>query len=159
MKSSNGPSYPQARIDAFAKSSTLPEFPHCVTNRKKGAQMSTTTMLAMPQPDPAKFFAEICAAYVEVLAGARRPEQLARWLSDRAYYDVCQRARREARARELTGVRVRPEISLRATKTFLTDFTSYQGVVLLQISGKLKAISVRAELIHERYRITDLCLI
>lgn len=117
------------------------------------------TQLAMPQPDPAKFFAVICAAYVEVLAGVRRPEQLARWLSDKTYYDVCQRARREARSRELTGAKTRPEVVLRATKTFLTDRSSYQGVVLLQISGNTKAVSVRAELIHSRYRITDLCLI
>ena len=121
--------------------------------------MSTNTQLAMPQPDPANFFAEISAAYVEVLAGIRRPEQLSRWLSDKAYYDVCQRARREARARELTRSRVRPDIVLRSTKTFLTDFASYQGVVLLQISGATKAVSLRAEIIHSRLRITDLCLI
>lgn len=119
----------------------------------------SATQLAMPQPDPAKFFAEICAAYVEVLAGVRRPEQLSRWLSDKAYYDVCQRARREARAREISGARNRPEVVLRSSKTFLTDFRSYQGVVLLQISGSTKAVSIRAELIHSRYRITDLCLI
>lgn len=121
--------------------------------------MSTTTQVTVHQTDPSSFFAQICAAYVEVLAGMRRPEQLARWLSDRAYYDVCQRARREARARELTGVRTRPNIVLRTTKTFLTDEKSYQGVVLLQISGSTRAVSVRAELIHKRYRVTDLCLI
>lgn len=121
--------------------------------------MSSTAPVAKHQPDPSKFFAEIGAAYVEVLAGVRRPEQLSRWLSDRAYYDVCQRAKREARARELTGAKARPDIVLRNSKTFLTDFCSYQGVVLLQISGATRAVSVRAELIHTRYRITDLCLI
>jgi len=29
----------------------------------------------------------------------------------------------------------------------------------LQISGTTRAVSVRAELIHKRYRVTDLCLI
>jgi hypothetical protein len=121
--------------------------------------VSTTKEVKSHQIDPANFFAEICAAYVEVLAGVRRPEQLARWLSDRAYYDICQRARREARARELTGAKSRPDIALRISKTFLTDEKSYQGVVLLQVSGVTRAVSVRAELIHRRYRITDLCLI
>ncbi len=111
------------------------------------------------QPDLSKFFAEISAAYVEVLAGLRRPEQLARWLSDGAYYDVCQRFRRGARQRQLTGLNQRPEIVLRKTKTFATDANAYQGVVILQISGAIKAISVRAELIHERYRITEIVLI
>ena len=121
--------------------------------------MSQTTQLTKQQPDPAKFFAQISAAYVEVLAGVRRPEQLARWLSDKAYYDLCQRARRESRARQLTRINNRPDIVLRKSKTFLTDFNSYQGVVVLQISGNTRAVSVRAELIHARYRITDLCLI
>lgn len=48
---------------------------------------------------------------------------------------------------------------MRTSKTFLTDEKSYQGVVILQVSGVTRAVSVRAELIHRRYRITDLCLI
>ena len=125
----------------------------------KGEQMPTETQLAISPPDPAEFFAEICAAYVEVLAGLRRPEQLARWLSDTAYYDICQRYSREARAREVTGIRERPDIVLRRTRTFLTSDNSFQGVVILQISGVLKAVSIRAELIYERYRITDIVLV
>jgi hypothetical protein len=121
--------------------------------------MTLTNQVSTDQPDPAKFFAEICAAYVEVLAGLRRPEQLARWLSDGAYYHVCQRYRRGARQRQLTGINHRPEIVLRKTKTFETDKNAYQGVVILQISGAIKAVSVRAELIHERFRITEIVLI
>lgn len=121
--------------------------------------MTKQSQLTKYQPDPAMFFAQISTAYLEVLAGVRRPEQLARWLSDKAYYDVCQRARRESRARQLTGISSRPDIVLRNSKTFLTDGVNFQGVVVVQISGSTKAISVRAELIHSRYRITDLCLI
>lgn len=121
--------------------------------------MSIKAQTANSNPDPAHFFAEISAAYVEVLAGMRRPEQLSRWLSDRAYYDVCQRASREARARQVTGSKNRPDIVLRSTRTFLTDIDSYQGVVLLQISGATKAVSLRAEFIHNRFRITDLAII
>lgn len=121
--------------------------------------MSNKNQVATGQTDPAKFFAEICAAYVEVLAGLRRPEQLSRWLTDSAYYDVCQRYRRGAMQRQITGVNQRPEIVLRKTKTFATDDNAYQGVVVLQISGAIKAVSVRAELIHERFRITEMILI
>ncbi|MEY5145975.1 MAG: hypothetical protein RL224_289 [Actinomycetota bacterium] len=121
--------------------------------------MSTVSKVAEGQADPASFFAEISAAYVEVLAGLRRPEQLARWLSDTAYYDVCQRYRRGAAQRQITGLKHRPEIVLRKTKTFATDANAYQGVVVLQISGAIKAVSVRAELIYERYRVTEIVLI
>jgi hypothetical protein len=121
--------------------------------------MSKTNQVVADQTDPARFFAEICAAYVEVLAGLRRPEQLARWLTDSAYYDVCQRYRRGATQRQASGANQRPEIVLRKTKTFSTDQNAYQGVVVLQISGAIKAVSIRAELIHERYRITEMVLI
>ena len=42
---------------------------------------------------------------------------------------------------------------------FLTSDSAYQGVVVLQISGVLRAVSIRAELTYERYRITDIVLI
>lgn len=119
----------------------------------------TNQQITVPQPDPANFFAEISTAYVEVLAGVRRPEQLARWLSERTYYDVCQRAAREARQRQLTGLRMRPDVSLRASKTFLTDLFAYQGVVVLKVGQTTKAVSIRAEKINSRYRITELSLV
>jgi hypothetical protein len=109
--------------------------------------------------DPAIFFAQIGAAYVEVLAGMRRPEQLARWLSDRTYYDISQRVKRQSMQRQLTGMKLRPDISVKKSQIFLTDLGAYQAVVVLKISGKIRAVSIRAELIHKKYRITDICLI
>jgi len=50
----------------------------------------------------------------------------------------------------------RPDIVLRRTRTFLTSDSAYSGVVELQISGVLRAVSIRAELIYERYRIIDI---
>jgi hypothetical protein len=119
----------------------------------------TNKQVAAPLPEPANFFAVISTAYVEVLAGVRRPEQLSRWLTERTYYEVCQRAAREARARQLTGLKLRPEVSLRSSKTFLTTVHAYQGVVVLRVGRATKAVSIRAEKVNERYRITDLNLI
>jgi hypothetical protein len=131
---------------------------YCYEQNSGGGMLMNQQVVA-PQPDPANFFAEISAAYVEVLAGVRRPEQLARWLSERTYYDVCQRAAREARQRQLTGLRMRPDVSLRSSKTFLTDLAAYQGVVVLRVGQTTKAVSIRAERVNTRYRITDLSLI
>lgn len=118
-----------------------------------------TSDASVRTPDAARLFAEISQAYVEILAGIRRPEQLARWLSDKIYYDVCQRAKREAQQRLITGIQNRPEITLRKSKTFPTDPDAFEGVVLLRVSGTTRAISLRAEFIHERFRITDLRMI
>lgn len=109
--------------------------------------------------DPAQLFAEVSKAYIEILAGVRRPEQLARWLSDKAYYDISQRAKREAMQRQITGVKTRPDISLRKSRIFLTDAQGIHGVVILRVSGATKAVALRAELIHERFRITEVLII
>lgn len=119
----------------------------------------TVQLKTRPLGDPSKFLAEISAAYVEVMAGTRRPEQLARWLSDRAYYDVTHRATRAIRQRAITGRTLRPSITVRQSKVFPTDDNAIQGVVLLDISGAIKAVSIRAELIYQRYRITEITLI
>jgi hypothetical protein len=109
--------------------------------------------------DPAQLFAEISKAYIEILAGVRRPEQLARWLSDKAYYDISHRAKREALQRQITGAKARPDISLRKSKTFLTDDAGIHGVVILRVSGTTKAVALRAEKIHERFRVTEVLII
>ncbi len=109
--------------------------------------------------DPAQLFAEISKAYIEILAGVRRPEQLARWLSDKAYYDISQRAKREAIQRQITGAKARPDISLRKSKTFLTDDAGIHGVVILRVSGATKAVALRAERIHDRFRVTEVLII
>jgi hypothetical protein len=109
--------------------------------------------------DPAQLFAEISKAYIEILAGVRRPEQLARWLSDKAYYDISQRAKREAMQRQITGAKARPDISLRKSKTFLTDDAGIHGVVILRVSGATKAVALRAERIHDRLRVTEVLII
>jgi hypothetical protein len=109
--------------------------------------------------EPAQLFAEISKAYIEILAGVRRPEQLARWLSDKAYYDISQRAKREAMQRQITGAKARPDISLRKSKTFLTDDAGIHGVVILRVSGATKAVALRAERIHDRFRVTEVLII
>ena len=103
-------------------------------------------------------FAEICVAYIEILAGIRGPDQLARWLSDKSYVELCHKAKSEARARQVTGAKARPDICVLRSKIFLSAAESIQGVVVIQISGKTRAVSIRAERLHDRFRVTDLAL-
>jgi hypothetical protein len=108
---------------------------------------------------PEQLLATIGTAYVEVLAGVRRPEQLARWLTDKAYFDLCEKAKTAARARQVTGDKNRPHVTLKTSRTFLTEANGYQGVVLVKISGATKALSIRAKQIHSRFRVTEMELI
>lgn len=108
---------------------------------------------------PEQLLATIGTAYIEVLAGVRRPEQLARWLTDKAYFELCEKAKSAARTRQATGDKGRPHVVLRTSRTFSTDSDAYQGVVLVKISGVTKALSIRAKQIHSRFRVTEMELI
>jgi hypothetical protein len=101
----------------------------------------------------------IAQAYVEIISGLRRPEQLARWLSEAAYYDLCQRTAREHRSRQLLGVKLRPIVSIRKTELFATDSRALMAVVLVEINGNVRALSIRVESVNGRPRIVDLILI
>jgi hypothetical protein len=111
------------------------------------------------EPGTTTAIAQIAQAYIEIISGLRRPEQLARWLSESAYYDLCQRSAREHRSRQLLGVRQRPVISIRKTQLFATDSRALMAVVLVDISGVVRALSVRVEAVNGRPRIVDLILI
>ena len=107
--------------------------------------------------DPADFFSQVSTVYVEILAGLRRPEQLARWLGDVAYSDINYKSRRESMARQIFGTnQVRPTVVIHSSKVFPSDGNTYQGVVVLTLCGKIRAVSVRAEEVFDRYRITSL---
>ncbi len=69
------------------------------------------------------------------------------------------RAISEQAIRALTGQSIRPIILIRNSKVFPTDSDAYQAVVLLDISGAIRAVSIRAEQIHGRFRITEIVLI
>lgn len=120
---------------------------------------TTTSSVAKNSRDNIALIAQIAQVYVEILSGLRRPEQLARWLSESAYYDLCQRTAREHRSRQLMGVAPRPLVNVRRSQLFLTDSQALMAVVLLDISGKVRAMSIRVEEINGRARIVDLTLL
>lgn len=116
---------------------------------------------ALKQPDmnPERLLAEITVAYLECLAGLRRPDQLGRWLSPAAYQDLLHRCQRETRMRQLGGLQRRPEIGFQSCSTFATESDRIQAVVIVQISGRFRSMSIRAEFFNQRIRVLDLILI
>lgn len=110
-------------------------------------------------PRTTSAISQIALAYLEIISGLRRPEQLARWLSEAAYYDLCQRRAREYRSRQLLGVTQRPIIGIRKTELFATDSRGLMAVVLIDINNSVRALSIRVESINGRPRVADLILI
>jgi hypothetical protein len=121
--------------------------------------MSSIDKNSLAGPEAPKLLAQIARVYVETLAGLRRPEQLARWLSDAAYYDLCHRVAREYRGRQLMGVTSRPIVNIRRSQFFNTDREALMAVVLLDINDTTRAMSIRVEVVNTRLRIVDLILI
>jgi hypothetical protein len=132
---------------------------HAIPFIDEGVNMSSIDTRSLAGPEAPKLLAQIAQVYVETLAGLRRPEQLARWLSDAAYYDLCHRVAREYRGRQLMGVTARPIVRVRRSKFFSTDRQALMAVVLLEINDTTRAMSIRVEVVNTRLRIVDLILI
>jgi hypothetical protein len=98
--------------------------------------------------------------YGEVLAGRRNPEQLSRWLDEKTYLQVAsehamfQRMRLKNRGALDTGI-----FEVRKSAIFPCKKNSLEAVVLLQNGKIVRAVSMRMDYIHQRWRITFLELI
>lgn len=118
-----------------------------------------TTTTARNEAETRRLLAEISIAYLEVLSGLRRPEQLARWVSDRFYTELIHRSRRESMSRQITGLNARPKMQLVASNTFPTANGTAQTVSLIRIAGRIFAVSLMAAQLHGRLRVTEIDLV
>lgn len=106
--------------------------------------------------DVRRVLTEISVAYLEVLSGLRRPEQLARWVSDKFYTELTHRSRRESMSRQLTGLTARPTLQLVSSNSFPTASGGAQMVSLVRIAGRIVAVSLVAARLHGRLRVTEI---
>lgn len=106
-----------------------------------------------------RFIPAVVVGYLEVLFGLRRPEQLARWLTDKFYGEMKYRAQRESIARQLTGIASRPSIRLVNIKIASSAQDSLEAAILVSISGKLVAIALSAKTKHGRQRVYSIDLL
>jgi len=114
--------------------------------------METTKQI--PDAATRKTLAEISVAYLEVLSGLRRPEQLARWVSDKFYGELTYRARRESISRQISGGGSRPTVHLVSTSSFPSAQGTAEMVSLVRIAGRLFAVTLAAAVFHGRLRVT-----
>jgi len=114
---------------------------------------------ASSEADVRRILTEISVAYLEVLSGLRRPEQLARWVSDKFYAELTQRCRLECRSRQLTGLTKRPTLQLISSSSFPTSSGGAQLVSLVRITGRIVAVSLVAAQLHGRLRVTEIDIV
>lgn len=111
-------------------------------------------------PDPAPLLRSLAHGVLEVLAGVREVDQLARWFSEEAFRSLATRANLSARARSARGVApARPTFEIRALRVTEPLDGVIEAVVVVAGPGRTRAVAVRLEGIDRRWRATSLAIL
>ncbi|MGL4255739.1 MAG: Rv3235 family protein [Microbacterium sp.] len=117
-----------------------------------------TPATELPEPEP--FLRNLTRGVLEVLAGVREVDQLARWLTEDPYRKLVTRANLAARARSARGVAAR-----RPVHTILSVHQSapadgvVESVIIVQGPARTRAVALRVEGVDGRWRATSLALL
>jgi len=111
-------------------------------------------------PDPAPLLRRLTQGVLEVLAGVRDLDQLARWFSEDAYRSLVTRSNLAARARSARGVPpARPRFVIRSLRVTEPVDGVVEAVVVVAGPGRTRAVAVRLEGLDRRWRATSLAIL
>ncbi|MGN7964718.1 Rv3235 family protein [Microbacterium sp. 22179] len=111
-------------------------------------------------PDPAPLLRSLTHGVLEVLAGVREVDQLARWFSEDAYRSLVTRSNLSARARSARGVvPARPSFEIRSLRISAPVDSVIEAVVIVAGPGRTRAVAVRLEGLDRRWRATSLAIL
>lgn len=114
-----------------------------------GHQPASTTSL----PDPRPLLENLTRCVIEVLAGARDLEQIARWVSDDVYRHLLKRVVLSTRARRATGQKAsRPNFSIGSTSVCEPRDGVIEAVIIVQGRARARAVAIRLEGLDSRWR-------
>jgi hypothetical protein len=106
-------------------------------------------------PDTEPMLRALALRSLEVIAGARDLEQLARWVTDEVYAHLSQRASIAARARAITGVvAARPMLTVNRVNQWPSDDGTVNAVVVVYDSRRPHVVSLKLEDRGNRWRAT-----
>ncbi|QYF73885.1 Rv3235 family protein [Cryobacterium sp. PAMC25264] len=104
-------------------------------------------------PDPEPLLVNLTRCVIEVLAGARELDQLARWVSDDVYRHLLKRVVLSARARAVKGQRAqRPAIMIGRVTINEPRDGIIEAVVIVHSKVRVRAVAVRLEGLDNRWR-------
>ncbi|MBO9626981.1 MAG: 3-hydroxyacyl-CoA dehydrogenase [Microbacterium sp.] len=104
-------------------------------------------------PDPLPLLRSLTQGVLEVFAGVREVDQLARWFAEDAYRSLIARANLSARARSARGVApVRPVFEILSIRTSEPADGVVEAVVIVAGPGRTRAVAVRLEGLDRRWR-------
>ena len=92
---------------------------------------------------------------IEILAGARDLEQIARWVSDDVYRHLLKRVVLSTRARQVKGVVAsRPAFSVGSVTLCEPTDGIVEAVVVVHGRARTRAVAIRLEGLDNRWRAT-----
>lgn len=111
-------------------------------------------------PDPAPLLHSLTRGVLEVLAGVREVEQVARWLTEDAYRTLVVRANLATRARSARGVpALRPKHTITALRYSSPADGVVEAVVIVATPPRTRAVAIRLEGMDRRWRATSLAIL
>jgi len=111
-------------------------------------------------PDPSPLVLNLARCVVEVIAGARDPEQIARWLEPAVYTQLLARAVLAARARHAKGRRATmPTISMGSCRIDQPTDDAIEAVAIVHTPVRVRAVVMRLVGIDGRWRATELSVL
>ncbi|MCI1017661.1 3-hydroxyacyl-CoA dehydrogenase [Microbacterium sp. C5A9] len=111
-------------------------------------------------PDPLPILRSLTQGVLEVLAGVREVDQLARWFSEDAYRSLVTRANLSARARSARGVSpARPTFAILSIRVTEPVDGKIEAVVVVAGPGRTRAVAIRLEGLDRRWRTTSLAIL
>ena len=112
----------------------------------------------LPEPEP--LLENLTRGVLEVLAGVREADQLARWFSEDAFRVVVTRANLAARARSARGIPASRPVHqvLRIRQSSPADGI-VESVVIVAGPARTRAVAIRLEGWDGRWRATSLALL
>lgn len=104
-------------------------------------------------PDPRPLIENLTRSVIEILAGARELEQIARWVTDDVYRTLSKRAAISARARAARRApAVRPTFSVGAPIICEPRDGVIEAVVVVTSRARARAVAIRLEGLDRRWR-------
>jgi len=137
-----------ARVDGSAAPVLKPRF----DEREFFGQQPTPTAAL---PDPRPLLENLTRCVIEILAGARELEQIARWVSDDVYRHLLKRVVISSRARQAKGQKpTRPAFTIGSTTVCEPRDGVVEAVIIVRGRARVRAVALRLEGLDNRWRAT-----
>lgn len=125
--------------------------PRFVADEFFGHQPTTRDNL----PDPEPMIENLTRCVVEILAGARDLEQIARWVTDDVYRHLLKRVVISTRARQAKGqIASRPAFTIGSTTMCEPRDGVVEAVIVVHGRARSRAVALRLEGLDRRWRAT-----